>query len=228
MSTVVRAARPEEYAAVGALTARVYVDAGFLPSDSFYLSDLRDAERRAAEADLLVAETAGTGVVGSVTYCTHDSPWAEVTGPGEAEFRMLVVDTDARGHGIGTALVTECVRRARGAGCATLRLSTQHEMVAAHRLYARFGFGRTPDRDWSPAPGIALLTYALDLTAAEAGPRYCDRCGEALDGADHARCVQARRLEPARWCPQCRRRMVVQITPDAWTARCVEHGLVAG
>ena len=31
-------------------------------------------------------------------------------------------------------------------------------------------------------------------------------------------------LEPPRYCPHCRRRMVVQVTPDAWTARCVEHG----
>ncbi len=228
MSTVVRAARPEEYAAIGALTARVYVDAGFLPADSFYIDELRDAARRSAEADLLVAEAAGTGLVGSVTYCAHGSPWAELTGPGEAEFRMLVVDPGARGHGVGTALVGECVRRARRAGSTALRLSTQHEMAAAHRLYDRFGFGRTPDRDWAPAPDVALLTYALDLAAAEPGPRYCDRCGEEVAGADHSRCTEARRLEPARWCPQCRRRMVVQITPDAWTARCVEHGLVAG
>ncbi len=235
MATVVRVARPEEYDAIGELTARVYVDAGFLPQDSFYLKELRDAERRAGEADLLVAEAAevaeaGGGILGSVTYCAAGSPWAELAAPGEAEFRMLVVDPAIRGRGIGTALVGECVRRARAAGSTAMRLSTQHDMVAAHRLYDRFGFRRTPDRDWSPAPDVALITYALDLTAdaTDPAPRYCDRCGGELDGADHASCAEARRLEPARWCPQCRRRMVVQITPDAWTARCVEHGVVAG
>ena len=231
MATVVRVARPEEYDAVGALTARVYVDAGFVPADSFYLKELRDAERRAGEADLLVAE-AGGGILGSVTYCAAGSPWAELAGPGEAEFRMLVVDPAIRGRGIGTALVGECLRRARATGSTAMRLSTQHDMVAAHHLYDRFGFRRTPDRDWSPAPEVALITYALDLAANDASanqaPRYCDRCGEELDGSDHAGCAEARRLEPARWCPQCRRRMVVQITPDAWTARCVEHGVVTG
>ncbi len=53
---------------------------------------------------------------------------------------------------------------------------------------------------------------------------YCDRCGELLAGRDHAGCLRARDLEPPRYCTQCRRRMVVQVTPTAWTARCVEHG----
>jgi hypothetical protein len=52
---------------------------------------------------------------------------------------------------------------------------------------------------------------------------YCDRCGEPLlDG--HPNCARARELEPPRYCSQCRRRMVVQVTPSGWTARCVEHG----
>jgi hypothetical protein len=55
-------------------------------------------------------------------------------------------------------------------------------------------------------------------------PRWCDRCGRACDAADHAACARARELEPPRYCAQCRRRMVVQVTPIGWTARCVEHG----
>jgi len=36
-------------------------------------------------------------------------------------------------------------------------------MLAAHRIYERMGFVRTPDRDWEPIPGLPLLTYALEL-----------------------------------------------------------------
>ena len=54
--------------------------------------------------------------------------------------------------------------------------------------------------------------------------RWCDRCGRARDDGDHAACARARELEPPRYCPQCRRRMVVQVSPIGWTARCVEHG----
>jgi len=53
---------------------------------------------------------------------------------------------------------------------------------------------------------------------------YCDHCGTALADGDHARCREARRMEPPRYCASCRRRMVVQVTPAGWTARCVEHG----
>jgi hypothetical protein len=34
-----------------------------------------------------------------------------------------------------------------------------------------------------------------------------------------------RYLEPPRYCGFCRRRLVVQVTPRGWTARCVEHGV---
>ncbi|NDU77560.1 hypothetical protein GWI34_33815 [Actinomadura sp. DSM 109109] len=52
---------------------------------------------------------------------------------------------------------------------------------------------------------------------------YCDRCGEPAEG-DHAPCRTARRMEPPRYCPDCRRRLVVQVTPTAWTAECSRHG----
>jgi hypothetical protein len=53
---------------------------------------------------------------------------------------------------------------------------------------------------------------------------YCDRCGRPGETADHERCAAARHLEPPRYCPSCARRMVVQVLPTGWTARCVEHG----
>ncbi|HEY1842582.1 MAG TPA: hypothetical protein VGG53_20645 [Mycobacterium sp.] len=33
-------------------------------------------------------------------------------------------------------------------------------------------------------------------------------------------------LEPPRFCAECGRRMVVQVRPDGWWARCSRHGLV--
>jgi hypothetical protein len=59
----------------------------------------------------------------------------------------------------------------------------------------------------------------------EAVTTYCDRCGEPSDAGDHAACERSRRLEPPRYCRACRRRMKVQVLPNGWVARCVEHGL---
>lgn len=33
-------------------------------------------------------------------------------------------------------------------------------------------------------------------------------------------------LEPPRYCADCGRRMVVQVRPDGWWAKCSRHGLV--
>jgi hypothetical protein len=57
---------------------------------------------------------------------------------------------------------------------------------------------------------------------------YCDRCGSPLTAGDHAGCEAARKLEPPRFCRQCRRRMKVQVVPTGWTATCVEHGQLTG
>lgn len=158
----IRIARPDELARVGELTAAIYVAAGFISPESSYIGRLRDAVSRASEAELLVAVHEGEPT-GTVTYCRHGSAWAQLTVPGEAEFRMLAVVPAARGLGLGEALVGRCIARAREDGCRTLRLSTEPVMHAAHRIYRRLGFLRTPERDWEPAPGVELLTYALAL-----------------------------------------------------------------
>lgn len=68
-----------------------------------------------------------------------------------------------------------------------------------------------------------------DEHAAEQAPAgWCARCGAADGDGDHLRCGAALALEPPRYCTVCRRRLVVQVVPTGWTARCVEHGELHG
>ena len=53
---------------------------------------------------------------------------------------------------------------------------------------------------------------------------YCGHCGLLLAEGTHDACGRRLELEPPRYCLACRRRMVVQVTPAGWSARCVEHG----
>jgi hypothetical protein len=53
---------------------------------------------------------------------------------------------------------------------------------------------------------------------------FCDQCGAPAGEGEHTRCASRRELEPPRYCPDCARRMVVQVTPTGWTARCSRHG----
>ena len=57
---------------------------------------------------------------------------------------------------------------------------------------------------------------------------HCGHCGAPLIERDHRPCAEALVLEPPRFCALCGRRMIVQVTPTEWTARCSEHGEFTG
>ena len=162
MTLEVRPVRPDEYQTVGRLTVAAYES---LPGEIVggYDRVLADVASRVDAAVVLVAVD-GTDLLGTVTYVPDaSSPLAEDLRDGEAGIRMLGVDPAAQGRGVGWALVYACVERARAEGRRGLFLSSTPVMAAAHRLYERAGFARTPERDWDPRPDFPLWTFARDL-----------------------------------------------------------------
>ncbi|WP_433795829.1 GNAT family N-acetyltransferase [Actinoplanes sp. CA-252034] len=83
---------------------------------------------------VLVARLDGR-IVGTLTLVTFPIP----TGL-RAWIEDVVVDEEARGHGVGAALTGEAVRIAREAGARTVDLTSRPTRVAANRLYERLGF----------------------------------------------------------------------------------------
>ena len=72
---------------------------------------------------------------------------------------------------------------------------------------------------------MSVLVEGGDADAAS----FCAWCGGARGEGDHTACE--RRLatvDPPRHCPWCARRMVVQVDPMGWTARCSRHGETRG
>lgn len=159
-----RRARPEDLAAAGEVTVAAYTDFTLGPDDP-YVTHLRDAAARYREAELWVASSDDDAVLGTVTVCPPDSPWRELAGPDEGEFRMLAVAPEARGAGVGEALVRLSLERAASQGARAVVISSLSEMLAAHRLYHRLGFARTPERDWRPVPHVQLIAFRIPLEA---------------------------------------------------------------
>ncbi|MGI5836603.1 MAG: GNAT family N-acetyltransferase [Chloroflexota bacterium] len=131
-----------------------------------YLQSVEDTLAEKGPEERIVAELSGA-IVGSVLLCPAGTPIRTIDGRTlireRPEVRLLAVAPEARGRGIGAALVEECVRRARLAGAKELTLHTSDMMQAAVRLYERLGFVRAPELDFSPAPGVLVKGYSLSL-----------------------------------------------------------------
>jgi ribosomal protein S18 acetylase RimI-like enzyme len=141
---------------------------GQLGGEHGYEKVLADVATRAAHGEVLVAvdDAPGEAVLGSVTFVLPGSRYAELSRPGEAEFRMLAVYPAAQGRGVGEALARACLARAAENGCTAVVICARDFSAPALRLYARLGFVRVPELDWSPAPGVDLVGLRLDLPSA--------------------------------------------------------------
>ena len=101
-----------------ALVARIVAD----------FAERRDTRREAG----WIAELDGERV--GCVFCTAAD--AEDT----AQLRLLLVEPSARGAGIGTRLVDECLRFARRSGYRRITLWTNDVLADARRIYERAGF----------------------------------------------------------------------------------------
>lgn len=97
-------------------------------------ADLSDVVASPA-TDLFIALDDGGTIVGTATLATFRIP----TGM-RAWIEDVVVDDAARGAGVGHALTTAMLDRARELGCVTVELTSRPSREAANRLYRRAGF----------------------------------------------------------------------------------------
>jgi len=94
-----------------------------------------DAMISSPATTLLLARDDQDRIIGSLTLAMFRAP----TGV-RAWIEDVVVEAEARGQGIGEALVAEAVRVASEAGARTVDLTSRPSRDAANRLYEKAGF----------------------------------------------------------------------------------------
>ena len=90
-----------------------------------------------SEASPLFFARDETGVLGTLTLATFAIP----TGT-RAWIEDVIVDSDARGKGVGMLLTQAAVNHAAAHGAVTVDLTSRPTREAANRLYQRAGFVR--------------------------------------------------------------------------------------
>ncbi len=86
---------------------------------------------------LLVARDDSDAIVGSLTLATFRIPTAM-----RAWIEDVVVDSAARGQGVGEALNRAALERAQSLGARTVDLTSRPSREAANALYQKLGFER--------------------------------------------------------------------------------------
>jgi predicted N-acetyltransferase YhbS len=119
------------------------------------LANVEPAEQIVAEQDDSIVGTVLLYPAGTVLTAPNGAS-VTLTWP---EIRLLAVAPARRGHGIGAALVRECMQRARQSGAAAVTLHTSDMMQVAMSMYERMGFVRALELDFHPAPGITIKGY---------------------------------------------------------------------
>ncbi len=163
----IREVLPDECAEAGEVVRRAYLEFAepSNPAWGGYLPVVADVAGRAGRVPVLVAVGDGQ-VLGCVTLELDEQRIGDDPEfPADAaNVRMLGVLPEARGRGIGRALMEACADLARSRGKRALLLHTTRPMRAARSLYRSMGFERDPDRDWDlPEEGVLLLAYRLVL-----------------------------------------------------------------
>jgi predicted N-acetyltransferase YhbS len=180
MGLQIRDAQPGDRGAIEAVTLSAYQEyaavmgahwEGYRQSIVATLAAVQPAAQIVAEENGRVVGTVLLYLAGTAIARPGKTP-VTLTWP---EVRLLAVAPAARGRGIGTALMHECVRRARQAGAKALTLHTTDMMQSAMRLYERMGFRRAQELDFQPVPGVTIKGYCLGLEETSSGARRVRR-----------------------------------------------------
>ena len=167
----IRNATPQEFPAIGKLMVQVYSQLEGFPKESeqpeYYkhLHNIGEFTNR-PNVELIVAvsteQTIGGAVVffGDMQY--YGSGGTATQEKNAAGFRLLAVDSSARGQGLGKMLTNECIRRAKERKLSQVIIHTTKAMQQAWKMYESIGFKRSEDLDFLQQ-GFPVFGFRLKI-----------------------------------------------------------------
>ena len=163
----IRTIRDDEREAASALTLEAYgqYSAQMTPSAWEALQNALIAALATPGAIAHLVAEQGGAIVGSVMLFP---PKGGASSGGRMiwpELRLLAVTPNARGKGMGEALVRSCIERARASGAPAIGLYSSASLRTAIALYERLGFTRVPEHDFHPPGAEHVMAFWLPLDA---------------------------------------------------------------
>ncbi|MBQ4819307.1 GNAT family N-acetyltransferase [Aquimarina sp. MMG016] len=154
---MVRNAKPSEFDEIGRLMVKVYSQLDGFPKESeqpdYYrmLASIGNLTQKPM-TELLVAVSSDNQIKGGVVYFGdmkhYGSGGTATNEKNAAGFRLLAVDPEARGAGIGKLLTNECIKKAKYQQSPQVIIHSTKAMQVAWGMYKNMGFIRSKDLDF--------------------------------------------------------------------------------
>lgn len=165
----IRNAFSSEFEEIGKLLIRVYSQLEGFPKENdqpnYYkmLANIGDFTNH-PETELLVATDVNNTILGAVVYFNdmkyYGSGGIATQEQNAAGFRLLGVDTNVRGKGIGKLLTEECIKKASENKRNQVIIHSTLAMKTAWKMYENLGFKRSEDLDFMQGE-LAVFGFRL-------------------------------------------------------------------
>lgn len=167
----IREAKPEEYSQLGELMVMVYSQLeGFPKQDEIpdYYHVLKNVGEftKQPKVKLFVAVSKLGKVDGGLVYFGdmkyYGAGGKPTTSQKAAAFRLLAVNPETGGKGLGKLLINACINQAKKESHKHLVIHSTKSMMIAWNMYERMGFSRFPKIDFKQN-NVFVYGFRLEL-----------------------------------------------------------------
>jgi GNAT superfamily N-acetyltransferase len=167
----VRNAKPEEFKTIGKLMVQVYSQLEGFPKQSEQPNYYKMLENVGVfttkpNTELLVAVSPEGNIDGAVVYFSdmqhYGSGGTATQEKNAAGFRLLAVNPETRGKGLGRLLSLACIEKAKEKKLNEVIIHTTKAMMTAWKMYESIGFKRSEDLDFMQGE-LPVVGFRLKL-----------------------------------------------------------------